>query len=778
MFALEQLEFPKFKRILASYCHSALGKDLASELAPLGSVDEINKRAALISEMQEFLQRMDFSFFNLENIESLLFHFEHQTYDFDEFKKIVISIQISNSICSDIEKTSDFPLLKEILEKLTPFPDIEQRFHRIFDADGSVLDSASSTLRSIRAKKISLRRSIMKTLQDNLDQFAQQKYLQESIVTQRDGRFVIPIKEGSAAFVKGIVHGRSSSKASVYMEPENVVKLNNSMEMTNSEEKQELFRIMREFTIEILNYKKELYQNQNQMAFLDFHLAAARWANKVRAVIPTISNEIKINLRQARHPLLIETLGSLEKVVPFDIALGEDFKMLVISGPNTGGKTVTLKTIGLLCLIALSGLPIPADESSSIYPFEHIFADIGDQQSLENALSTFSSHIKSISQMTGFGTEKSLVLIDEIGAATDPEQGSALAQAILEDMTEKKMLGVITTHYIALKLFAENHPNCRNAAMHFDPQEHVPTYHFQLGLPGNSFAIEVASNLGFPQSLIQRAKILTGKQSIELTEILKKMNEEKIALSRQLYEYQLKTSLLNKKVSEYEDKIVKLEEEGSIIKKNSLKQARDFLIQMQNELNSELKEIKKRDKSKKEVEQTVQRVQQKYKEISSDLQDLKKERLESVESPQIGQKVWLAELETEGEIIEITNETVKLDLDGMFFSTSWDKIYQVDSKNQKKKKTFKTASSFQMPAKMELNIIGYRFEDALPLLEKFIDAASYHGLEKIRIVHGKGTGALRSKVRRYLKQRKYVKDFYTPPDEVGGDGVTIAVMSS
>jgi DNA mismatch repair protein MutS2 len=775
MYALEQLEYNKFKKIISAHCHSALGKKKAMTLAPLQNPEAIKEKSFLIREIQACLTETDFSFLHLKETKQLLLNFQHQTFNFEECKRIVSNVFISNIISEELPQIKCYPLLTTIIEKLNSFPDIEKRYKEIFDADGAILDSASPLLRSIRSQKVAIRKNIIQTLQQNLEDYTQQKFVQEAIITQREGRFVVPLKEGSVSFVRGIVHGRSGSKASIYMEPENVIQMNNHLEIANNEEKQEIFRIMQEFTKIILSNKDELVENEERLTFLDFHFAAARWAKRVRAVVPDLGETPYIKLLQARHPLLIETYGSLEKVVSLDVELGKDFKLLVISGPNTGGKTVTLKTIGLLCLIGLSGLPIPAEENSVIYPFQHIFADIGDLQSLENALSTFSSHIKIISEITRLGNEHSLALIDEIGAATDPEQGSALAQAILEDVTEKKILGIITTHYTSLKLFAENHLDCCNAAMQFDPKKHIPTYQFKLGLPGDSFAIEVASNLGFPEALILRAKELTGVQSMELTGILKKMNEEKMALSRQLYEYQLKTSLLNKKIEEYQVKIADWEVQSKVIRKQSLQEARSYLINIQNELNLELEEIRKKGKDKREIEKAIQKVAMQNKEISADLQELKPIELESIKKPKIGAKVWLSELETEGEIVEFTKDMVKIDLDGMIFTTDWNKVFQIKEEKQLSKKPAMN-TEVQIQAKLELNIIGYRFDDALPILEKFMDSAEFRGLEKVRIVHGKGTGALRAKVRQYLKQRKKVKDFYTPASDAGGDGVTIAVI--
>ncbi|MCK4653673.1 MAG: Smr/MutS family protein, partial [Candidatus Cloacimonetes bacterium] len=478
-----------------------------------------------------------------------------------------------------------------------------------------------------------------------------------------------------------------------------------------------------------------------------------------------------MNLINARHPLLLETMDNFDDVIPFNLELGSDFKLLLISGPNTGGKTVTLKSVGLLTLMALSGLPIPANSESSIGIFRDVFADIGDNQSLENALSTFSSHIKNIKEMVKSGDINSLILIDEIGAATDPEQGSALAQAILEKLTERNVLGVITTHYTALKIFAEQHENCINAAMQFDPGKHLPTYQFKLGLPGNSFAIEVASQLGMDEILIDRAKELTGNQNVELTDLLKRMTEEKMELSRQNYQSQLKTALLNKKISEHQNKIEQLEKETKKIRKNSIKEARDFLITLQKELNEEISNIKKLNKEKRKnlLEKSLQKITEINREFTEEEEELLEVKRSPVKIPKIGQTVWIKEVEMEGEIIEISNNSIKVDMNGIFLTTSKDNLYQVTKAGKKPIKS-KVISVPKKDIKLELKILGYRFDEALPEIEAFIDNAVMNGLSSVRIVHGKGTGALRSKVRQYLKNNKKAVDFFTPPPSAGGDG--------
>ena len=769
-----QLEYHKIKSILAAECQCRPGKDMALSLLPQNDIQEIEYRLVLTAEVQELLKRkIHFDFSRISDPENLLLELKHQTYDFEEFRQIYFNINTANNIYAAQDENEDFPHYHQLAGRIITLPELEKRFSQIFEADGEVKDTASNHLASIRSRKRNLRKNIVSTLNLALEEYAGKNFLHDKIVTQREGRFVIPVKDNFTAFVPGIMHGRSSSRSSVYVEPQEVVGLNNELDLTNNEEKQEIFRIFSEYTAQIRSRKHEINANSKLLFKLDFYFAAGRFANRLQAEKPKISAKPYLRLSGARHPLLIETFADPQKVIPFDLELGKDFRLLLISGPNTGGKTVTLKTVGLLTLMALSGLPVPAAEDSEIGMFSAVFADIGDNQSLENALSTFSSHIRNIELMVKSGDNGSLVLIDEIGAATDPEQGSALAQAILEKLANNNCLGVITTHYTALKVFAEQHENCKNAAMLFDSEKHQPTFKFKLGLPGHSFAIEIAARLGLDSSLLDRARELTGSQNVELTDLLIKLGEERKSLARLNYQFKLKTALLTQKTGEYQQKIEDLETSSKNIKKQSLQEAREFLTTMQKELNDEISQIKKTErKNRKELmEKTLHKITAQNREFGKMNEELEDwERTPAVEL-KTGKTVWLQDLETEAEITDIYEDTVKVDIGGIFFTTTKQNLREIDPRPLRRRT--KKINIPQPEVKLELKILGDTFDEAQSKIDTFIDNALMNGLERIRIVHGKGTGALRSKVRNYLKQNNKIIDFFSPPPEAGGDGVTV-----
>ncbi|MBN2461183.1 MAG: endonuclease MutS2 [Candidatus Cloacimonetes bacterium] len=779
MSSLEQLEFDKVRMLIARQCHSDLGQKLCYELYPLQNRNIIEERLLLISQAQAMLKRgVSFDLSSLTDLRILFEETRHATFNYPEFKKIYSNVRLLNIIHDSRESFTDFPELQALLQETIPDPALQKRFEEIFDPDGNVRDTASPELRIIRDRRNGLRIQVTTIMNRKLEEFTASNFLHDQIITERNGRYVIPLKEGASTFAAGIVHGRSSSRSSVYIEPAETVPLNNDIELLDGEEKEEIYRICKEYTTRLRLNRDQILKNSSVLQHLDFLFASARFALHSVAVKPQIVEEMIVELQEARHPLLIDHFQNMDRVIPFSLSLGKDHRILLISGPNTGGKTVTLKSVGLLVIMALSGLPIPAGENSRIGMINNIYADIGDNQSLESSLSTFSSHMGNIREMLERGDENTLVLIDEIGAATDPEQGSALAQAILEKLTVLGVLGIITTHYTALKIFAENHPALVNAAMQFDPQKLTPTYQFKMGLPGDSFAIEVAAELGLEAELIARAKILAGRQNVELTEILRKMAQEKNELARQNYQYKLKVSLLDMKISEHDRKLADLDSESKNIRKKSVQEARDFLTNLQKEFNEELRNLRKIDRaSKKELlEKSLHKAVNK----NLELQDFQKELSDSGRKKLVacmpGMKVWIADFEAEGEVVEVKGDQIKIAINGLYYTTELDNLYEAAPGAENKDLRAQRLPRPAPLAKFEIKLLGYRFEEALPELDTFIDQAYLGGLDMIRIVHGKGTGALRNKIRKYLRTHNLVREFYSPAPTAGGEGVTIAVF--
>ena len=831
------LEFDKLLKYIKEHCHSLPGVEFLDTFSPSTDKDFIVHRLNLINDIQKIIFHLgDLKFNGLSDVKIIFDEIKSLTFNFEEIKAIITSVKIGNNVISSnkLQVTSyklngdicypdtqdcfgskasmnlamtDGVAYQNFTESLVAYPIFEKRFHQIFDEEGNVLDTASTELRSIRQRIRKLKERIQSELHKTLNDVQLNSFLQDKIITQRNDRFVVPVKEGFASNFEGISHGRSGSGASVYMEPKSVVPLNNEVNDLVSAEKEEIYKIFCEFTKQLRGEEEGIVLNFEILKKLDTYFACGRVSLELQAIVPEIVEENLIELKRARHPLLIIKFQSVQKVIPFNLVLGKDYNILLISGPNTGGKTITLKTIGLCTLMALTGLPIPADYGSKIGLLSNVFADIGDNQSIDNSLSTFSGHIHNIKQIVESGSENTLVLIDEIGSATDPEQGVALAQAILEDIIAKGALAVITTHYTSLKVFVENTQRCVNASMQFDPEKHEPTYQFMLGFPGNSFAIEIASKLGLDNELVKRAKELTGTQNVELTELLMKMNEEKRKLSVNNYQFELKNRLLEIKTAELETKLKEFETNKKKRIKESIADTQSFLTGIQKRINEQLTEIKNLDKieKKKKLNDLTKEIQEErvrsseygvqsseFGIQSSELRVLNSELRTQNSELEIGNLVWIASFETEAIIMEKKKSGYKVDMNGIIFSVKAEDVFKLDdlkasphsaSYMGEAKPEISTTGyvshntiEYSGKAKLELNLLGKNFEESLPLIQDLIDNALFCGLTKVRIVHGRGTGILRQKIRAYLKKNDKVQEFYSPPQEAGGDGVTVVSL--
>lgn len=776
---MSDLEYQSLLAQLANRCNSPLGRALALALKPLDDLEAIRKSQILIGEFQSAqLHGLELFFADLCDLAPLLA--QQGIFDWEEFRLLALNAELAVIAASKIEAFKDLARAQNRLKRLYPMPDIMQGFNRIFDPEGEVLDSASPALLQLRRKISAIRARVQKTLQNMLSEPRMEGFLQDRFVTQRDDRFVLPIKESAAPFVHGIVQSRSSSRSTVFIEPAEVVPMNNELQLAKQDEKREIYRILNEFTLAIVQRKEAILSNQALMAELDFLYACARFGNSVKATVPRMQNAASLKLISARHPLLILRMLSeagehgYHQVIPFDLSLGEDYHLLILSGPNTGGKTVLMKAVGLITLMALSGLPVPADADSEIGLFSNVFADIGDDQSIENALSTFSSHLDKIRKMLDAADARSLILIDEIGAATDPQQGSALAQAILEELVKLGVKGIVTTHYTALKVFAESHPGCINASMQFDLKSLIPTYRFSTGIPGDSFAIEVAASLGMQADLIERAKSLAGSQNLEFTTLLKKLQEEKKNLATQSYQFELQTRNLKARVQDAETREIEWQKELKDRRRLHLKELQSELISFQKLYSKEIAEIKHLDKDERKrlSERKLHDISSKAEELSRELILSNADGLTPIQNPKAGMRVWLANFDTEAIIVEVQGNTARVDMNGISFKTELSNLYPSKSKGTPELKPLSIVRS-TAKVQTELKLLGLTFDEAMPLIDEFLDNAALTGFSTLRIVHGKGTGALRTKVREYLSRKKMVKSTETPPPFEGGNGVTV-----
>lgn len=780
---MTDLEYGSLQKQLAQRCHSGLGKARAQKLSPLQDIDAMRASQRLIAEFQTALEgSVDFDLSPLESLDDYFKEQIHSIYDWEEFRVISINAELATDIRERLDALEDLPEAAKLTKRLYALPTIMQAFERIYDHEGDIKDSASANLMRIRRGLASLRSRIQRSMLDLLNEPRFEGYLQDKYVTQRDDRFVLPIKESAAGFVSGIVQSRSGSKSTVFIEPAQIVPLNNEMQLLKEEEKREIYQILSDFSAEIRSRKRELLSNQALMTELDFLYGAARLSNQLRAKVPRMQPDPALDLISARHPLLIlkkiseDGPNAYHSVIPFDLSLGDEYHLMILSGPNTGGKTVLMKAVGLISLMALSGLPIPADEDSCVGCFSRVFADIGDDQSIENALSTFSSHLDKIGKMLREADSQSLILIDEIGAATDPQQGSALAQAILEQLAGLGVKGIVTTHYTALKVFAESSDNCINASMQFDTKSLMPTYRFSIGIPGDSFAIEVAASLGLDPELISRARSLAGSQNVEFSSLIKRLQEQKKSLGKEIYQYELKRRNLEAKLQELDSKETDWEKELKARRQKHLKEMQSELISFQKLYTKELSEIKslQKDQRKQVSERKLQDIAKHAEELSRQIKKSSAEGREKLALPKAGDRVWLADFEADAVIVLIDKDQAVVDMNGISFKTRLKNLYKSSADaSDPQKQVHLTKTHTTACVQTELKLLGLTFDEAMPLIDEFLDNAQLSGFSTLRIVHGKGTGALRAKVRDYLSRKKTVKGIETPPLFEGGSGVTV-----
>ena len=788
---LKKLEFDKILENISNYCKTYIGKKYAEELRPSQNKAEVQKTLDETSQGVILMQRnstpplgeiADITVYlkTLEgcgslSIKALL-----------ELQNILqMSAELKEYLSKDFLTTSDFSAIEPYFAELYVNPSIVATFAKSIVDEDTIADTASSKLQDIRRRERRIEQDIRAKLNTILHSSTYSKYMRENLVTIRNGRFVIPVKEEYRSCVKGFVHDMSSSGSTVFIEPISVFDFNNELSNLHIEEELEIERILQNLSGLLFPYTKELESNANLIGKLDFIFAKAHYSLELRCTTPDINDNKQIILNNARHPLI-----DMDKVVPISLELGTDFSSLIITGPNTGGKTVSLKTIGLLSAMACSGLNIPADEHSNIYVFDHIFADIGDEQSITESLSTFSSHISNIVKITQTATADSLILVDELGSGTDPLEGAHLAISILQYFTELGCLTVATSHYQELKKYALVTPGFKNASVEFDIENLKPTYRLLIGIPGKSNAFAISRKLGLNEAIIERASSMIDKETVNLEDLLKniydeksKIEDEKRHTSIALQEAEeLRKTLKNQHfdVSSKEKELVA----------NAKQEAKQILIDAKETANSIIKDLatttsaSKANKLRNKLNDEISSLS------SSDAVDveLPDNLLPPINREDIkpGLNVYVSTLGSDGVIVSniSKDDTVQVQIGIMKMKIDIKNLYESKSENHTSKKSNIGSSgkvlgnsSFKaQTVKPEINVLGLTVDEAVPLIDKYIDDCFVAKLSPIRIVHGKGNGALRNGIHRYLKNNKFVDSFLLGTFGEGEMGVTIVSL--
>ncbi len=786
---LRLLEFDKIREMLAARCQFSVARERALELAPSADATQVAYLLAVTREAVRLLaERPGFSIGGFRDLRPLLDQARRgQVLDGMHLRTVLDTLEAARVVrrhFGEQERWRErFPHLAEFVEAMPDLPGLRAELARSIGPRGEVLDSASPELARIRSALKDAHERLLDRLRRLLVE--RQDAVQEAYYTLREGRYVIPVRADRRASVPGIVHDVSSSGQTVFVEPFEIVDLNNRWRELQAAESHEIERLLRRLTLLVNEHDAELERLIEAGAALDLALAKARLAEELsatepelidasRAAVPGGHPRKRIRLRQARHPLLDPTTA-----VPIDIELGERFRILVITGPNTGGKTVALKTVGLLVLMAQAGLFIPAAEGSGVSVFPAVFVDIGDEQSIEQSLSTFSSHMRRIVATLDQADADSLVLLDELAAGTDPQEGSALARAILERLLEIGVLGVVTTHYPELKAFASSTTGLENASVEFDPVTLRPTYRLITGLPGRSHALEIARRLGLPESIVRRAQELIGGGQLELEAWIAELQRRLARAGREAEEAARARAEAERLRTEAEQLLREAQREREEARaaafaefEAELRRVRDLVRRLERRAESGAYP------EPRVVEESMRALEEARRRLRETSTGLAKSR-----GFRVGDRVEIPALGLEGEVVAVLpdEDEVEVRVGNFRLRQPLAAVRRIDevakpSPREMYPRSTATAVLPTSTVEPELHLRGLRVDEALSRLDRYLDRAALAGLPWVRIVHGKGTGTLRQAIHDFLRDHPLVERWELAAPAEGGHGVTIVYL--
>lgn len=763
----ESLEFKKVTDIIASYTKTEVGKEKINNLELILDQNQLTNELDTLKEMHSFISR--YNELPISNSSLLIEIIEHgektgilSVYDLE---KVASDISTIKRIKSVFEKyKEEFNKLSNIISDFIDLSNLEDLIHSVVSPSLTIYDDASMDLKRIRRNIASLESDLSSKIHNLAKNYG--SYLTDNTVTLRNGHYVLPVKTMYKFKVEGIIHDTSDSGNTVFIEPSNIVELNNKIASLRIEEQDEIARILRKLTVEVLNKKEDVIKNNNILGYLDTLNAKAKYAIENDGVIANISNERVLKLNNARHPLI-----SKDKIVPNDFYLDDNQHLLIISGPNAGGKSVALKTIGLLVTMHQSGLPILASEGASIPMFKRIYVDIGDQQSLNDSLSTFSAHMENIIDMSKKLGAKDLVIIDELGTGTDPSEGESLAKAILDYLHFKHAFGFISSHFMGVKTYALDKSYVMNASMIFDEINFMPTYKMRLGIPGKSYGMEVALRLGLDQSIIDKAKkYLKEDNASDFTSSLTKLDVL-------VHENERINASIKKQKEQIEKRNAELEKQNNELlkrKANLLKEVEDekeeLLEDTQKQIDEIMHELNKKDLKLHEVISAKKRLE------DLDVQENKVKKVNDNFS--LNEYVNIDDMNLSGTIIRIVNNkyTIQTNLGNIVVGKEdlSKTIKPINKKVREVSNIDRNIISRAVP--LELNLIGKHVDEALNELERYLDDVVIKGYSEVRIIHGSGTGALRKAVHEYLNKQKFIKSYRLGGMGEGGVGATVVTL--
>lgn len=777
------LEFDKVLAALAEHAISPAAKELCLSLSPAETREDAEKALGQTASAEKLLLNFGApSFGSLKDVTGACARAQNGAQLApSELLAAANVLKLTERLKKFLDEHLDeSDALSEDRYSLVPNNYLADKILSSFVGEDEVADGASPALREIRRKQAQARNKIKSSLDSLVRSQQTQKYLQENIVTQRNGRYVIPVKAEYRSEIAGLVHDTSSSGATLFIEPMSVVNANNELSELDAKERAEIDRILSALSSEVGDYAETISEDFRTARFFDFCFAKARYAAALRAVRPELNENGVIQAEKARHPLI-----SKDKCVPIDIALGDKYSALIVTGPNTGGKTVSLKTTGLLCLMAKSGLFVPCRDEAKIGFFDRVFADIGDEQSIEQSLSTFSAHMANISSILTQITPNSLVLMDELGSGTDPVEGAALAIAIIEQMQATGARIMCTTHYAELKLYALQTPDVENASCEFDVATLKPTYRLIIGIPGKSNAFAIASMLGISEDIINNAKFHLDNESVKVERVLADLEISKktaqFDIERAEHIRQKAADELKKAREERERILADAEKDAQKSRQKALdmiESARREALVVTDELDR-LRKEKERADFKKNIEATRAATEDRLDKLEEKIETRPKEKKKPLERPlKVGDSVRVYSMNKEGEVLEEPkNGKVMLQIGSVKMRFPLEDLEIIKPKQPKQQQTtIDIESRATRRAVSELDLRGVTVMEAERMVDEYIDECSLSGLKVVSVIHGKGTGALRAAVQQRLKRNKLVESYRLGTFGEGESGVTIVTL--
>lgn len=777
---LNKLEYNEIIDVLEKHCKTYLGKNLCDSLKPSFSFELVD---VLLNETKEadtlLHQKGTPPFYETDELEKYIKILKsNQTLSIKGLLNIGMLLKIARELKEYFydNNTSSFINLEKYFTLLYSNPSIEKSiFDKIID-ESTIADNASKKLSSLRRNRKNFEQEVKDKLNSYIHSSTYAKYIMEPIVTIRNNRYVIPVKEEYRSYIKGFVHDTSSSGSTLYIEPTSIFDLNNKINHIKIEEDLEIEKILHQLSASLYAYTTELDNDLNLIANIDLIFAKAHFGIEINGITPILNNEKFVDLHKARHPLIDK-----DKVVPINIGLGKDYVSLLITGPNTGGKTVALKTLGLLLLMAYSGIPIPCSEGSNICVFTYIFADIGDEQSIQESLSTFSAHMKNIVEITKKANDNSLVLLDELGSGTDPVEGAALAISILSYIKSINALVCCTTHYQELKEFALVTDSFENASFEFDIENLKPTYKLLVGIPGKSNAFAISKKLGLDEQILNVANAHLKEDKVSIEELLKNIYDNKLKVEKQVEETEKnlrQVEALRKSLEKKQDDV--LEKRAKMLEDAKL-EARDILLSAKEEATEIIHELSA-SVDLKQANNLRNKLNDKIRNINSIHYSGQDNSFEAINKNDIkdGLNVYISSLGTNGIILGNTvnkSNEVQVQVGSMKMNVKLSDLRKLSSNvSTTSKSTGKVTTEKSSKTKVispEINVIGQNVDEAIYVIDKYLDNCASANISPVRIVHGKGTGKLREGIHSFLKKHPHVKSFRIGTFGEGEMGVTV-----